>query len=79
MSEPITERAKAIAATEMERLLQRTTASKALYERAVQSMPGGVASSFQLGDPGPVVVLFEPPVASIRLFFGVELRFGDPR
>lgn len=35
--------------------------------------------SFQLGDPGPVVVLFEPPVASIRLFFGVELRFGDPR
>ena len=54
MSEPITERAKAIAATEMERLLQRTTASKALYERAVQSMPGGVASSFQLGDPYPI-------------------------
>ncbi len=35
--------------------------------------------SFQLGDPGPVVVLFEPPVASIRLFLGVELRFSDPR
>lgn len=35
--------------------------------------------SFQRGAPGQVVVLFEPPVASIRLVFGVELRFGDPR
>lgn len=35
--------------------------------------------SFQRGEPGQVDVLFEPPVASIRLVFGVELRFGDPR
>ena len=48
------ERAEEIAAVEMPKLLERTTASKALYERAVRSMPGGVASSFQLGDPYPV-------------------------
>jgi glutamate-1-semialdehyde 2,1-aminomutase len=47
-------RAEEIAASEMPRLLERTTASKALFERAVRSMPGGVASSFQLGDPYPV-------------------------
>ena len=47
-------RAKEIAAVEMPRLLERTTGSKALFERAVRSMPGGVASSFQLGDPYPV-------------------------
>lgn len=47
-------RAGEIAAVEMPQLLDRTTASKALYERAVRSMPGGVASSFQLGDPYPV-------------------------
>jgi glutamate-1-semialdehyde 2,1-aminomutase len=47
-------RAGEIAAVEMPRLLERTIASKALYERAVHSMPGGVASSFQLGDPYPV-------------------------
>jgi glutamate-1-semialdehyde 2,1-aminomutase len=50
----ITERAQAIAAEESATLLSKTTASKALYERAVQSMPGGVASSFQLGDPYPI-------------------------
>lgn len=47
-------RAEEIAAVEMPRLLDSTTASKALFERAVRSMPGGVASSFQLGDPYPV-------------------------
>ena len=47
-------RAGQIAAVEMPKLLERTTASKALYERALHSMPGGVASSFQLGDPYPV-------------------------
>ncbi|MBS1836441.1 MAG: aspartate aminotransferase family protein [Actinobacteria bacterium] len=52
--ERLTRRAEEIAAQEMPRLLERTTASKALYERAVRSMPGGVASSFQLGDPYPV-------------------------
>ncbi len=52
--ERLTKRAEEIAATEMPALLERTKGSKDLYERAVQSMPGGVASSFQLGDPYPV-------------------------
>ncbi len=52
--ERLTKRAEEIAATEMPALLDRTKGSKDLYERAVQSMPGGVASSFQLGDPYPV-------------------------
>ena len=50
----LTRRAEEIAAVEMPRLLERTPASKALFERAVRTMPGGVASSFQLGDPYPV-------------------------
>ena len=35
-------------------LLDRTPGSKALYERAVKSLPTGVASNFQAGDPYPV-------------------------
>lgn len=50
----LTRRAGEIAAAEMPKLLERTVGSKELYERAVRSMPGGVASSFQLGDPYPV-------------------------
>ncbi len=50
----ITSRAQQIAETELARLIERTPASKALYERAVRTMPGGVASSFQLGDPYPI-------------------------
>ena len=50
----ITHRAQQIAETELSRLIERTSASKALYERAVRTMPGGVASSFQLGDPYPI-------------------------
>jgi glutamate-1-semialdehyde 2,1-aminomutase len=50
----ITARAGEIAASELDRLLERTPASKALYDRAIRSMPGGVASSFQLGDPYPL-------------------------
>ena len=50
----LTRRAEEIAAVEMPRLLERTRGSEALYQRAVGSMPGGVASSFQLGDPYPV-------------------------
>ena len=46
--------AATIADEQMATLLANTTASKALYERAVRSMPGGVASSFQLGDPYPI-------------------------
>ena len=52
--ERLTANAKAIAETEMATVLANTTASKVLYERAVRSMPGGVASSFQLGDPYPI-------------------------
>jgi glutamate-1-semialdehyde 2,1-aminomutase len=47
-------RANEIAKTESARLLERTRASKALFERAVRSMPNGVASNFQAGDPYPV-------------------------
>jgi len=50
----ITARAKQIAEEEMAKLISRTTGSKAMYERAIKSMPGGVASSFQLGDPYPI-------------------------
>ena len=53
-TDQITARAGQIAETEMAKLLERTPASKALYERALHSMPGGVASSFQLGDPYPL-------------------------
>ena len=50
----ITARAQEIATTEMARLLADTTASKAMFERALHSMPGGVSSSFQLGEPYPI-------------------------
>ena len=53
-NDQITANARNIADTEMTKLLAGTTASKALYERAITSMPGGVASSFQLGDPYPI-------------------------
>lgn len=47
-------RAKEIAYSETRRLLDRTRGSKALYERALASLPLGVGSSFQVGDPYPV-------------------------
>jgi glutamate-1-semialdehyde 2,1-aminomutase len=53
-AERITARAKDIAFSEGRRLLDRTTASKALFERAQRSMPLGVPSSFQVGDPYPL-------------------------
>ena len=52
--ERIKARAGEIAASETERLLARTGGSKALYERAVKSLPGGVVSNFQAGDPYPI-------------------------
>ena len=52
--ERLTTRAAEIAERESADLLTRTTASKALYERAVKSLPSGVASNFQVGDPYPV-------------------------
>jgi glutamate-1-semialdehyde 2,1-aminomutase len=50
----ITARAREICAVEQQKLLDATPASKALYERAVQRMPLGVASSFQAAEPYPI-------------------------
>src|SRR3954470_15485199 len=50
----INDNAKRIADTEMTKVVERTPESHALFDRAVKSMPGGVASSFQLGDPYPI-------------------------
>jgi glutamate-1-semialdehyde 2,1-aminomutase len=49
-------KAKAAEISEREeaRLLERTPASKELHERALRSMPNGVASNFQANDPYPV-------------------------
>jgi len=47
-------RAAEIAAREQPKLMERTYASKALYERAVRSLPNGVSSNFQAGDPYPI-------------------------
>ena len=47
-------RAAEIAERETKVLLDRTPGSKALLERALKSLPNGVASNFQAGDPYPV-------------------------
>jgi glutamate-1-semialdehyde 2,1-aminomutase len=52
--ERLTARAAEIAKRESGDLIARTPGSKALYERAVKSLPNGVASNFQAGDPYPV-------------------------
>ena len=52
--ERITARAREIADAETRRLQERTAASARLYERAVRSLPLGVASTFQANDPYPV-------------------------
>lgn len=43
-----------LAHRETERLDQRTRASGSLYERATQTLSGGVASSYQARDPWPI-------------------------
>src|SRR5438128_6252927 len=53
-SERITARARSIADREQRALLERTSGSAHLFERAVRYMPMGVASSFQAGDPYPI-------------------------
>jgi glutamate-1-semialdehyde 2,1-aminomutase len=53
-AERLKTRANEIAERETERLLERTPASKQLFERAVRSMPNGVASNFQAGHPYPI-------------------------
>src|SRR5215210_2254349 len=52
--ERITARAAEVAKREGDAWLANTTASKALHERASKSLPNGVASNFQVGDPYPV-------------------------
>jgi glutamate-1-semialdehyde 2,1-aminomutase len=52
--ERLIERARTLEAGERSRLLARTSESRLLYERAVRSMPLGVASSFQAADPYPI-------------------------
>ena len=47
-------RAAEIAERENQRLLERTPGSARLHERAVRSLPNGVASNFQANDPYPV-------------------------
>ncbi|MBK5229258.1 MAG: aspartate aminotransferase family protein [Actinobacteria bacterium] len=52
--EAIDARADAIRAQEVAAFEARTRASKTLYDRAETSMPFGVTSSFQAGDPYPI-------------------------
>jgi glutamate-1-semialdehyde 2,1-aminomutase len=52
--EPDRQRVRELAERELAALNERTRGSEALFRRAGQVMPGGVASSFQLGDPWPV-------------------------
>ena len=52
--ERITARAAEVAKREGEAWLANTPASKALHERALKSLPNGVTSNFQVGDPYPV-------------------------
>jgi glutamate-1-semialdehyde 2,1-aminomutase len=47
-------RAREIVERESARLLERTPASARLFDRAVQHLPLGVASSFQANDPYPI-------------------------
>ena len=53
----LAERARQITGSELVRYAQRTRASQALTERARQSLPLGVSSSFQAYDPHPVVAV----------------------
>lgn len=48
------QRAQRLVEGEVSRYEERTPKSKAMYERATASMPFGVTSSFQAGDPYPI-------------------------
>src|SRR5919204_4108640 len=52
--EKITQRARGMREREQIRFLERTPESRKLYERAVGSLPLGVASTFQANDPYPI-------------------------
>ena len=55
--EVIDARAQAILEDEVRRFEARTPKSKAMYERAVSSLPLGVTSSFQVGEPYPIYLV----------------------
>src|SRR4051812_39614881 len=55
-TDSLTVRAREIATREATLVLERTGASKQLYERALHSLPMGVGSSFQVGDPYPIYI-----------------------
>jgi glutamate-1-semialdehyde 2,1-aminomutase len=57
MDERLTARAREIAKQEAATLAERTPESAKLYERAVRSLPLGVASSFQANDPYPIYIV----------------------
>ena len=52
--EPDRQRIRELARRELATLNERTRASEAMLRRAGRVLPGGVASSFQLGEPWPV-------------------------
>ena len=56
MDSELTPRAREIAKQEGAALLERTPGSAKLYERAIKSLPLGVASSFHANDPYPIYV-----------------------
>lgn len=54
MAQAIDARAEHVQEQEVARFKRRTPKSSALYQRALRSMPFGVTSSFQVGDPYPI-------------------------
>jgi glutamate-1-semialdehyde 2,1-aminomutase len=54
MDDPINSRAREIQKREQQLVLETTRGSAELYQRAVRSMPLGVASTFQANDPYPI-------------------------
>ncbi len=52
--ERLNARAREIASTELARLIDRTPESRRCFERATRTLPMGVGSSFQQGDPYPL-------------------------
>ena len=56
-NEVIDRKADRLQAEEVHRFEERTPKSRALYERACESLPLGVASSFQTNDPYPLYLI----------------------
>jgi glutamate-1-semialdehyde 2,1-aminomutase len=54
MTHQLASKTEQIQAAEIKAFEERTPKSRALFERAAKSMPFGVASSFQAGDPYPL-------------------------